>query len=36
MYSERRRLGDNAEVIRIISAREATRSERTAYEEGTR
>lgn len=36
MYSERRWLGDNAEVIRIISAREATRSERTAYEEGTR
>ena len=36
MYSERRRLGDNAEVIRLISAREATRSERTAYEEGTR
>jgi uncharacterized DUF497 family protein len=36
MYSERRRLGDKAEVIRLISAREATRSERTAYEEGTR
>ena len=36
MYSERHRLGDNAEVIRVISAREATRSERTAYEEGTR
>jgi uncharacterized DUF497 family protein len=36
MYSERHRPGDNAEVIRLISAREATRSERTAYEEGTR
>ena len=36
MYSERRRPGDNAEVLRIISAREATRGERTAYEEGTR
>lgn len=36
MSSERRRLSDNAEVIRLISAREATRSERTAYEEGTR
>ena len=36
MYSERRRPGDNAEVIRIISAREATRGERIAYEEGTR
>ena len=36
MYSERRRPNGDAEVIRIISAREATRSERTAYEEGTR
>ena len=36
MYAERRRPDEDAEVIRIISAREATRGERTAYEEGTR
>jgi uncharacterized DUF497 family protein len=34
MYCERRRLDDGTEVIRIISAREATRGERAAYEEG--
>lgn len=37
MHTERREADDEApeaEVIRIISAREATRRERTAYEEG--
>ena len=36
MFTERRQLeaGDEVEIVRIISAREATRSERTAYEEG--
>lgn len=36
MFTERRQLeaGDEIDIIRIISAREATRSERTAYEEG--
>lgn len=36
MHTERRRSGEGADVIRIISAREATRGERTAYEEGNR
>ena len=35
LYAERRRAGPNVEVIRIISARDATRSERIAYEEGS-
>jgi uncharacterized protein len=36
MYSERLRREEGVEVIRIISAREATRGERLAYEEGKR
>lgn len=36
MHTERRRSREGADVIRIFSAREATRAERTAYEEGNR
>ena len=35
MHTERRRTSDGADVVRIFSAREATRGERMAYEEGT-
>jgi uncharacterized DUF497 family protein len=35
MHTERRRASDGAAIIRIFSAREATRGERMAYEEDT-
>jgi len=35
MHTERRRASDGADVIRIFSARKATRGERMAYEEST-
>jgi uncharacterized DUF497 family protein len=36
MHTERRRSPEDVDVIRIISARQSTRAERAAYEEGNR